>query len=81
MDPVDGEPYKPGVLLTGDSVGSSAANLLNVSISRARGKLIVVSDLGYFRSRAAGTPIDRLLGAGSARGLVMHAGSVNTQLQ
>ena len=74
LDTVDGEPHKPGVLLVGDGVGSSAANLLNVSISRARGKLVVVSSLAYFRTHAPGTPIARLLEAVAARGLVINAG-------
>lgn len=79
LDTVDGEPYTPGVLLAGDSLGSSAANLLNVSISRARGKLIVISDLTYFRKNAHTKPIGRLLDAISNRELVISAREVTTE--
>ena len=80
LDTVDGTPFTPGVLLTGGSHGGSATNLLNVSISRARGKLIVVSDYDYFQRNATGTPIERLLVAIAARGLVISAGEVDTGL-
>jgi superfamily I DNA and/or RNA helicase len=48
IDTVDTAPLTPGVLLAGQSPASSAPNLINVSLSRARGKLIIVSDVAYF---------------------------------
>jgi hypothetical protein len=63
FDTVDTKPMKPGVLLAGSKGRTSAPNLINVSISRAKGKLIVVSDVGYFRSQAAGSAIDQMLAA------------------
>jgi superfamily I DNA and/or RNA helicase len=76
FDTVDAAPMRPGVLLNDDRAGSSARNLVNVSLSRARGKLIIVSDVGYFeqeaprsvitealaRMRAADAPVRRELG-------------------
>jgi superfamily I DNA and/or RNA helicase len=63
MDTVDTRPEKPGVLLAGRKGASSAPHLLNVSISRAKGKLVIVSDVNYFRSQAAGSAIDQVLSA------------------
>ncbi len=63
MDTVDTMPEKPGVLLAGRKGSSSAPHLLNVSISRAKGKLVIVSDVDYFRSQAAGSAIDQVLSA------------------
>jgi hypothetical protein len=51
IDLVDAAPMRPGVLLSG-GVQTDASNLLNVSISRARGKLIIVADVGYFEDHA-----------------------------
>jgi hypothetical protein len=48
FDTVDAAPMAPGMLLSGDGPASVARNLLNVSISRARGKLIIIADAGYF---------------------------------
>lgn len=69
LDTVDTEPMAPGVLLAGSQPGSSAANLINVSISRARGKLVVVADREFFRRRAAGQVITRVLDRVAATGL------------
>ena len=44
IDLVDAHPMRPSALV-GDS-----PNLLNVSISRARGKLLIVADVAYFQS-------------------------------
>lgn len=63
LDTVDALPEKPGVLLAGRKGASSAPHLLNVSISRAKGKLVIVSDVAYFRSHAAGSTIDQVLAA------------------
>ena len=46
LDLVDAAPMRPSALL------ADAPNLLNVSISRARGKLVIVADVGYFGSAA-----------------------------
>ncbi|MEM7034282.1 MAG: AAA domain-containing protein [Chloroflexota bacterium] len=53
FDTVDTAPFSPGVLLSGTGSMSSASNLINVSLSRARGKLIIVADVAYFQKRAA----------------------------
>jgi len=42
LDLVDAAPMRPSALL------AEAPNLLNVSISRARGKLVIVADVAYF---------------------------------
>jgi superfamily I DNA and/or RNA helicase len=52
IDTVDTAPLTPGVLLAGRTPTSSAPNLINVSLSRARGKLIIISDVGYFEKHA-----------------------------
>jgi hypothetical protein len=49
FDTVDVDPLPPGILLAGNTPGASSANLINVSLSRARGKLVVIADVGYFR--------------------------------
>jgi hypothetical protein len=61
LDTVDAEPMKPGVLLSERGAHSTAQNLINVAISRARGKLIVVADVGYFERRAAGSVVTRMI--------------------
>jgi hypothetical protein len=65
IDLVDAAPMRPSALL------ADTPNLLNVSLSRARGKLIIVGDLSYFAAhdpdglvpallRAAGTAADSI---------------------
>ncbi|MCE9574135.1 MAG: DNA2/NAM7 family helicase [Deltaproteobacteria bacterium] len=44
IDLVDAAPMRPSALI------GEAPNLLNVSISRARGKLVIVADVAYFRA-------------------------------
>lgn len=61
FDTADASPLPPGVLLTSSDWNSAAANLLNVSISRARGKLIIVADIPYFRQRSPGGLINALI--------------------
>lgn len=56
LDTVDGPPLPPGTLL-------NSANLLNVSLSRSRGKLILIADLPYLRDQAAGTMLARVVQA------------------
>jgi hypothetical protein len=61
LDTVDAEPMKPGVLLSERGPRSSAQNLINVAISRARGKLIVVADVGYFEQRAPASVVTKMI--------------------
>ena len=68
FDTVDTIPMKPGILLSDKGPGSSARNLVNVSISRARGKLILVSDAAYFQARAPKSIIDELTSLVSEKG-------------
>jgi hypothetical protein len=48
FDAVDTDPLRPGVMLNSNTPRSRAANLINVSLSRARGKLVIVADRAYF---------------------------------
>jgi hypothetical protein len=61
LDTVDAEPMKPGVLLSERGPRSSAQNLINVAISRARGKLIVVADVNYFEQRAPASVVAKMI--------------------
>jgi superfamily I DNA and/or RNA helicase len=61
LDTVDSSPLSPGVLLAGHSSRSSSQNLINVSISRARGKLIIIADVSYFRSNSPKSIINDVL--------------------
>lgn len=61
LDITDAPPMEPGVLLGGRGPASSSANLLNVSVSRARGKLIIVAAVDYVRRRAEGTVLAQVL--------------------
>ena len=61
LDTVDAEPMKPGMLLSERAAHSMAQNLINVAISRARGKLIVVADVRYFERRAAGSVVTNMV--------------------
>lgn len=61
LDTVDAAPLAPGVLLTDQSPISSAKNLLNVSLSRARGKLVILADVAYFNRTSPGSPINAML--------------------
>ncbi len=61
LDTVDTIPLAPGVLLADQSPLSSAKNLINVSISRARGKLIIISDIAYFQQRAPQSVVSDML--------------------
>ncbi len=74
LDTVDALPVTPGVLLAGRKGASSAPNLLNVSISRAKGKLVIVADVAYFHTHAAGSMIDNVLTAALQTGL--HAKNI-----
>jgi hypothetical protein len=61
LDTVDADPMKPGVLLSERGPRSSAQNLINVAISRARGKLIVVADVRYFERRAPASVVTKMI--------------------
>jgi len=65
FDTVDAPPLRPGVLLSGRGEDSHAANLINVSLSRARGKLIVVSDVDHFRALAPQSLVNSLNASGT----------------
>lgn len=57
LDLVDAAPMRPSALL------ADTPNLLNVSISRARGKLVLVADVAYFRAHEPDGLVARLLAA------------------
>lgn len=58
IDLVDAAPMRPSALI------NDAPNLLNVSISRARGKLVIVADVAYFEAGDPGGLVATLLRAG-----------------
>ncbi len=68
IDLVDTAPMRPGRLLS-DGASSAALQLLNVSISRARGKLIVVADVPYFERHDPRSTVASLLQRLRSRGL------------
>ena len=57
LDLVDAAPMRPSALL------ADAPNLLNVSLSRARGKLVIVADVAYFAAAAPDGIVSSLLRA------------------
>jgi hypothetical protein len=61
IDLVDAAPMRPSALI------ADAPNLLNVSISRARGKLVIVADVSYFESAAPDGLVASMLRAARAR--------------
>jgi AAA domain len=61
LDTVDAEPMKPGVLLSERGARSTAQSLINVAISRARGKLVVVADVRYFERRASESVVTKMI--------------------
>ncbi|HEX7843105.1 MAG TPA: AAA domain-containing protein [Kofleriaceae bacterium] len=71
IDLVDAAPMRPGLLLSGGP-GTDAGNLLNVSLSRARGKLVLVADLGYFEDHAPGGVVTAILREASRGGVRVH---------
>ena len=60
IDLVDAAPMRQSALL------ADAPNLLNVSISRARGKLVIVADVAYFETNAPEGIVAALLRAASS---------------
>jgi hypothetical protein len=73
IDLVDAAPMRPGVLLSGSGAAAEGANLLNVSLSRARGKLILVADVGYFEAQAPGGVVATILREASRGGVRVGA--------
>ncbi|PTQ55289.1 MAG: DNA helicase [Candidatus Carbobacillus altaicus] len=69
FDAVDGPPFsKAGVLLEGDA----AARLINVAMSRARGKLIILGNRTFLQDRlSAEHPLNRLSRELEARGRIV----------
>jgi hypothetical protein len=68
LETVDADPMTPGVLLSARGPGSSAQNLINVAISRARGKQIIVADVRYFELRAPGVVVAKMIARALAVG-------------
>jgi hypothetical protein len=68
LDTVDAEPMKPGVLLSERGPHSTAQHLINVAISRARGKLLIVGDVRYFEQRAPGSVVTAVIARALAVG-------------
>jgi hypothetical protein len=73
IDLVDGAPMRPGLLLAGHRAGSEACNLLNVSVSRARGKLVIVADVAYFEREAPEGIVAALLREAMRDGVRVHS--------
>lgn len=65
LDTVDTAPFPPGILLSGRD---GAQQLVNVSISRARGKLVIVADVAYFRASAPQGAVTEMLEQALKRG-------------
>lgn len=68
LDTVDAEPMRPGVLLSERGPHTSAQKLINVAISRARGKLVIVADVEYFKQKAAGGVMSQVIARALAAG-------------
>lgn len=68
FDTVDAEPLPPGRLLSGKAPNSTATNLINVSLSRARGKLIILADVAYLRRHDPSGVLSSVLAAASRDG-------------
>ncbi|MCA9793234.1 MAG: DNA2/NAM7 family helicase, partial [Candidatus Eremiobacteraeota bacterium] len=60
VDTVDAPPLEPGHLLCDQGINSASAQLLNVSISRARAKLILLAEFKYLATRPTGVLGDLL---------------------
>ena len=68
LDTVDAEPMRPGVLLNERGLNSSALKLVNVALSRARGKLIIVADVAFFKARAPDGVVSKVIARALAGG-------------
>jgi len=51
FDLVEGQPFSPGILTKGPFVGSEPGRLINVAISRAEGKLILIGNGDYIKRK------------------------------
>ncbi len=71
LDTVDTAPLSPGRLLAGSSPRSSSPNLINVSISRAKGKLMIISDVAYFQKKAPQSILNTVLQKASQVGMTI----------
>jgi len=71
LDLVDSDPMRPGRLLSDRHPGSAARHLLNVSLSRARGKLILVADVDYFARHEPDGIVHRALSLARTYGRVV----------
>ena len=61
FDTVDTAPLAPGKLLVDTGPASAAPNLINVSLSRARGKLVILADVAYFADHSSASTINAVL--------------------
>jgi hypothetical protein len=75
FDTVDAAPLPPGTLLASTRPNSSAPNLINVSISRARAKLVILADVAYFKQHEPNGVISEMLRQASASGLLVSLGA------
>ena len=75
FDTVDAAPLLPGTLLASTRPNSSAPNLVNVSISRARAKLVILADVGYFNQHEPDGIISEMIRQASALGLLVRLGT------
>ena len=76
FDMVDCAPLSPGKLLSGDAASGDAVHLLNVSLSRARGKLIVLADVNFFSESGAGQLVTDLLAKIAEGGKLIDASAI-----
>jgi hypothetical protein len=72
FDTVDAEPMLPGRLLSDKAPGASAPNLINVSLSRARGKLLLLADAAYFQRHDPGGIVQLVLEQARRSGCVLQ---------
>ena len=70
LDLVDTTPLPPGKLLADQCTTSDAARLLNVSLSRARGKLLIVAYCEYFLQKIPQSTLSLFLHEARQVGLV-----------
>jgi superfamily I DNA and/or RNA helicase len=70
IDLVDTDAMPPGRLLCGTD--EQSANLLNVSLSRARGKLVIVADVASFERRLSTSVVTNVLRHAVAHGTTVY---------
>ena len=78
LDTVDADPMRPGVLLSERGIHSSAHKLINVAISRARGQLVIVADVSYFKHGAPDGVMSKVIARALAAGCreILRAGDL-----